>query len=137
MAKMKIYYKSGYKHQLSRDYSEATPITGCNITTLYIELSPDGRLTLFAGYAWDGASSILPDLKCLMRPSLKHDGFYQLMREGLLDNKYRPVVDAIFASDCCVDGVWPWLASLFETCLRLFGCFASKAKNRRIEICAP
>lgn len=55
-----------------------------------------GRLYIGANYAWDGASGPALDSKKAMRPSLVHDAFYQLMREGILPVAYKKIADDIF-----------------------------------------
>jgi hypothetical protein len=43
-------------------------------------------------YSWDGASGAI-NTKSWIIPSLVHDGFYQLMREGMLDRSLRKEAD--------------------------------------------
>ena len=56
----------------------------------------NGVLRIEPGYAWDGASSIMPDIPSVMEASLIHDAGYQLMREGVLPQKARKAIDQIF-----------------------------------------
>ena len=53
-------------------------------------------MNIAARYAWDGASGPTFDTKDTMTPSLIHDAFYQLMREGVLDVKHKQQVDDLF-----------------------------------------
>jgi hypothetical protein len=57
-------------------------------------------LRIETGYAWDGASSIMPDIPSVMEASLIHDAGYQLMREGVLPQKARKAIDKIFYQIC-------------------------------------
>lgn len=96
-----IYYKDGYKHQLHKRLVWQTNIYpekkikftqyNCSIT-----LTPGGLLTLDAGFVWDGASGPTWDSKKVKKPSAVHDALYKLMREKLLDRKWRKKVDKLF-----------------------------------------
>lgn len=85
-----IKYISGFKYKLVEDYSCQTNIFPMiNIHTDYIDLTISGKLTIRSGFLWDGPSGPAIDTKNFMRGSLIHDALYQLMREGLLDIKWR------------------------------------------------
>lgn len=90
-----IYYKSGYKFQLQRDYIEVINFKPEQaINTKFIELAVDGKIKLAHGYAWDGASGPTFNTPNLMRGLLIHDALYQLMREGYLyRDKHRKAAD--------------------------------------------
>ena len=98
----KIYYRSGYKHQLDRSYSVFTGILHYKIRTDYITLTPSGWLTIKRGYAWDGATGLPSTPKSLMRASLVHDALYQLIRNGLFDR--RDCADVLFGEMAEEDG---------------------------------
>ena len=52
-----IQYKAGYKYQLTKDHTEQLAIKPERlILTGYLKLTPNGVLTIRAGYAWDGPS---------------------------------------------------------------------------------
>ncbi len=72
-----------YKYKMIRDRSIQTRIKGYKIITDYFVLYEDGRLVIFAGYAWDGATNC-PDLPSIMRASGVHDVFFQILRECLI-----------------------------------------------------
>jgi len=92
----KVKYREGYKYQIVADYSIQTEICPpADIVTLYARLTAKGLLTLRAGYAWDGASGPAVDTPDFIRPSLVHDGFYNLMRDGLLDLGWREEADRL------------------------------------------
>lgn len=124
-----IQYKGGYKYQLTVDYSLIVPIRlDMPILSRFIDLTPDGWLTIKAGYAWDGPSGPTIDTKNFMRGSLVHDALYQLMREGLLPESYRNVADVQLRNICLVDGMSTVRAWGVYQAVRLFG-----AKNARPE----
>ncbi len=64
-----------------------------NTYSEYITLSGLGFLHVHPRYAWDGPSGPTFDTKTVMRASLFHDALCQLIREGLLDKKYRQYAD--------------------------------------------
>ena len=101
-----------YKYELLEEFSVKTgighhrwnyaPSGNC----WFVALSPEGRILFQKGYAWDGASGAV-DTGSIMRASLVHDGFYQLMREGGLDLSYRKPADKLLRKMCREDGmVW-------------------------------
>jgi hypothetical protein len=88
----------------------------------YIRLEPNGRLTIFAGYAWDGVSggiSIQSDTN--LRGGLVHDALYQLVRMGLLGTEERATADKIFYDILLTDGMNRVRAYYYYTAVRLFG----------------
>ena len=117
---MNIKYKSGYKYQLVEDYSIACSIPGTYKISRYVLLE-NGVLTVYSGYAWDGASGPTIDTENSMRASLVHDALYQLMREGNLAKSYRIVADEMLHSLLLEDGMswiraWYWYRGV-----RMFG----------------
>ena len=102
-----IIYRRGYKYQLSEPYAMKLPFKPpVDIVTEWIELGRNGVLVIHQGYAWDGASGPARDTKTIMRGSLVHDALYQLMREGILPQKYRELADKILYLICKQDGMW-------------------------------
>ena len=51
---------------------------------LLAQLKAGGRLFVYEGYAWDGASGPAIDTPNWMDPSLVHDIFYQALRQRLI-----------------------------------------------------
>jgi len=102
-----IAYKAGYKYQLKEDYESPIDIRqDVNVVTQFIELTPDGVLTIRKGYAWDGPSGPTFDTLNFMRGSLVHDALYQLMRERHLDeDTYRNKADRLLQKICREDGM--------------------------------
>jgi len=97
--------RKNWKYKLTETYSVYVGIYGKTIKTKYLWLH-DGWLTIFKGYCWDGASGPAIDTKNIMQGSLVHDALYQLMREGLLDIKYRKFADQLLIKMCKADGMW-------------------------------
>jgi len=56
----------------------------------------NGVLHIQPKYAWDGASGPTIDTRNTMTPSLVHDAFYQLMREGVYPVSVKPYADRLF-----------------------------------------
>jgi hypothetical protein len=86
----RIAYISGIKYWLATDYVVQTDVRPpYDIKTEYIDLNMEGLLTIRHAYPWDGPSGGCPDIPQMMRGSLAHDAFADLMRQGYLDfNKY-------------------------------------------------
>lgn len=115
-----VAYRRGYKYQLCDTFEQTITITPpFNIHSEWIQLSDQGRLTIFKGYAWDGASGPTRDVSLVrrrptsIRGSLIHDALYQLMREQLLGLEYRSLADHLLYQCCLEDGMlkpraWVW-----------------------------
>jgi len=99
----------GYKYATNTPYEVQTPITPTyDIVTDYIWLTSTGLLKIRANYCWDGCSGPTYDDKTNQRAGLIHDCFYQLMREGHLDRKWRKEADRLLYTICREDGM-PWI----------------------------
>lgn len=110
-----IKYSSGYKYQLREEYHVRTPIVGVTIYDDYFRLNSNGELTIFKGYAWDGASGPTIDSKSSMTPSMVHDAFCQCMRDGRLSyDKWQNIVNSFFRDQCIECGMWPWRAAIWH-----------------------
>jgi hypothetical protein len=115
MVSHSIIYCDGFKYQLREAYSCVTPIVGVEIMDREFYLQEDGTLTIFPGFAWDGASGPTFDSKSSMRASLVHDVFCVCMRDGRLDyEKYQDTVNSFFEQQCLEDGMWAWRAHLWH-----------------------
>lgn len=125
---MPAYYRkiSKYKYQLTRDYSVKTPITGYLLGNKYVQLDPDGLLTIHEGYAWDGPSGPTIDTDNFMRGSLVHDALYQLMRMDLIPQECRVVADRLLRDICLEDGMSDFRAGYVYEAVREFA--ANNAK---------
>jgi len=131
----KIYYREGFKYQLCRVYSVVTKILGFSAKTPYIELLPNGTLTISNGYAWDGASGPTLDTKSSMRGSLVHDAGYQLLRLGLVPQSTRQLWDDELHDICVEDGMWHFRAEGWEEAVSHFadGCAESGSEPEILE----
>jgi hypothetical protein len=87
---MKYQKRRWWKYRLFEDISYGTDIAPDDpIDTEFLDMTVDGVLTVKAGYTWDGASGPTIDSKNSFTASLIHDALYQLMRENLLDRRWR------------------------------------------------
>lgn len=110
-----IRYTSGYKYQLAEDYTVKTPVTGCRVVNDYFTLDPDGTMTAFRGYAWDGASGPTLDTKSSIVPSMVHDVFCQCMRAGWVSyDQWQDTINDFFRQQCIECGMWPWRAAIWH-----------------------
>lgn len=108
-------YIRGMKYQLVEDEACATVILGEHIRAEFFELFPDGRLVLYAGFAWDGASGPTIDSKSSMRASAFHDALCVLMRAGRLSYEvWQDRVNALFKQQCLEDGMWAARAAVWH-----------------------
>lgn len=135
---MAIYYKSGYKYQLTGDYIVQVGIYPEKIvSTGYLSLAPDGQLTILRGYAWDGPSGPTLDTKSFMRGSLVHDALYQLIRMELLPPQDRKTADKVLRSICKEDGMWSARAWWVYKAVRRAGGSAADPNNKKKIKTAP
>ena len=141
MVEPRICYRElrKYKYQLTIEYTHPTHLRiGEDTGTVddYVRLSKSGDLRLKKSYAWDGPSGPTVDTKNFMRGSLVHDGLYQLMRDGLLDDKtYRKDADAILRDTCKEDGMSAIRASYVYWSVRIAGGYAAKPRPRQPYAC--
>lgn len=118
-----IRYSAGYKYQLEAVYQHATgitPVAGMP-GNRFVGMTPDGMLTIAAGYAWDGASGPAIDTHTIMRASLVHDALYQLIKIGALRIEDRAAADRLLREICLQDGMLPIRAAWVYAAVRLFG----------------
>ncbi len=146
-AKKKSYYKKGYKYRSVRTDSIFLPIhlgrgikgqaNWNNEREIWycgrlIEITPEGLFTLLDSYSWDGCSRPAIDRKSNHRAGKFHDGLYECIRNGVLDEPtWRPIADQIFKDLCIEDGMWKWLANIEYKVLRKFG-FDAATKPKKI-----
>ena len=134
-----ITYNGGYKYQLKAAYALAIDIKPtAPIDTDYIKLDGEGRLSIAAGYAWDGPSGPTIDTLTFMRGSLVHDALYQLMREKYLDHdSYRKAADRVLQKICIEDGMSRLRAWWVYHGVRLFADPAADPSDKRPATRAP
>jgi len=86
----------------------------------HIDLTPDGRLTLWKAFRWNG-SSFVQDTPACMRASAFHDALCRLMFLGLIPASVRPAADKLYYDLCREDGM-SWLqAKIRYAGLRVYG----------------
>lgn len=120
------------------DYSVPTIIKPTeDIITEYITLDKDGTIHIAKGYAWDGPSGPTIDTKSFMRGSLVHDGFYQLMRMGLLPRTFRDSADRELQRMCIEDGMWRIRAWFVYTGTKIGAAAAVLASSKKKILSAP
>jgi len=107
-----------YKYELLEDVSTKIKIKPAyNVLTNYCKLIDTGELTVYKGYAWDGASGPTYDDKTNMGSSLIHDVCYQLIREGYLEKTYRLEADEMLRDISVKNGMnkvraWYWFQAV-------------------------
>lgn len=126
-----IKYTEGYKYQLAEDYIIQTEIYGYNYDSQFLKLTPDGKLLIRSGYAWDGASGTTKDDKTNMESSLVHDALYQLMRQEAIPRSYQKYSDKFFKEICIANGMGRFRAWYYHFGLQNFGKYANNPKNKR------
>ena len=112
-------------YKVYHDYTVQIPITGWNIDTEFVKLTPDGQLTLKKGFKSDGPSGVTIDTKTFMRGALVHDGLYYLLREGFLPPYEKLTADVIIRKICLCDGMCKIRAAYVYFMLNLFAGFAA------------
>ena len=131
-------YTSGYKYQLYERESFQTAIKPPEfLETKWLRLSSSGLLIVRAGYAWDGPSGPTWDTKNSMRGSLFHDAIYQLIRQRMLDPRWRKVADEELGRFLKEDDMWWPRRALWVRELKKFGGSAADPKNKKIVHTAP
>lgn len=141
---MKYKHLKGYKYMLMH---RVTIHTDCDISCSICAKLPgkefniqvvtvvDNWMYIYPGYCWDGLSGPTIDSKNSMRGSLVHDVYYQLIREGKLDIKWRKYADQELLRICREDGMNSIRAGIHYNALRMFGAGACKPeKNPRGKI---
>jgi len=110
-----------WKYQLIEPFEATVNIMPLDeIKTEFITLRQNGRLTLAQYYAWDGASGLCPDMRCMMRGTLIHDALYQLMRLNLISRRYRKAADQDLKKRILFDGANTLWAGIVYGGVRVF-----------------
>lgn len=100
-------FREGYKYQLIEPETFYTSVTPpWDIDAPFIRLNRKGMLTLYAGYAWDGASGAI-DTQTNIRGSAAHDAFCQLVQGGYLSKAWKDAADREYMKICLADGMNP------------------------------
>ena len=132
---MNIQYIAGYKYQLHKTYDHPLEGHWQDVDSHEFIAIQNNTLYISKGYAWDGASGAV-DSPDIMRASLVHDAMYQLMREGLLDEKYKGYADKLLRDICIEDGMSIIRANYIYEAVHLFGAQYAKRKDPEV-ITAP
>jgi hypothetical protein len=134
-----LYYKSGYKYQLTRDFTSILPIElelQGSFENHFIKLV--GReLTARRHYATDGPSGPTIDTKTFMRAAVRHDIGYQLIRLGVYPESSRILWDKLLREDCKADGMMSIRAQWVYMGVRAFGGSSANPNNEKPELVAP
>jgi len=132
MTKPDIKYRSGYKYQIVEDYQvKVSVLPNSDIETDYIDLSTNGMLVIKKGYAWDGPSGPTIDTPNFMRGSLVHDALYQLLRNELIDEKWRDEADEELRRICLEDGMCKMRTKWVYIAVRKWGKVAASPESKK------
>lgn len=93
------------------------------------DLEPTGLLTIYPGYAWDGATCAI-DTPDFMTASLVHDVLYQMIRLGKLHMSMRKAADQALYDLCIAAGMNWFRAQCVYKAVRWFGENAAKPNER-------
>ena len=96
----------------------------------WVALGKNGMIVFREAFTWDGASGPTVDTKSSMRGALIHDGLYQLMGAGLLDEKWRKRADEILEEWCAKDRMISWRARTWYFFVHMFGGGSAKAGRK-------
>lgn len=134
-----IYYRGGYKYQLAVPYSLQTdikPPEDVLSPTGLFGLTVEGLLWINANYAWDGATCC-PDFRSIRRGSLMHDVLYQMLRDGMLEKRYRKAADALLRKLCIEDGMLTSLAWIVWQAVKIAGAACATPGKVKEILTAP
>lgn len=134
----RIAYKNAYRFHLKADYSIDTPVRPeAAIHTNYLTLEAGGRLTIRAGYAWDGPCVPGVDTESFVRAALVHDALFQLIRAMRLEDIHREAIDALLKEICLEDGVGRLKSWYIHQMVRHFSLpFSDPALTHATAACA-
>lgn len=129
-------YQEGYKYKLCSNIRIRVPFADRAMmeegwignTWVFIEY---GYLNISSGYAWNGAN-VIPDTPKTMFPSIVHDAWYQLLREGYVPPWTRADADKWFGDLCYERGTNRLLADIYVVALGTFGERSSIRDGRPI-----
>jgi len=114
------YSEINWKYKLTKTYTISTPILGCNGANSYLYIGKDGSLTIYRGYAWNGAN-VIRDTEHNMRASLVHDSLYQLIGLGIVPPNYKKEADQVFYDIMLEDEENQVFAKICYEAVRKFG----------------
>lgn len=133
-----LYYRQGYKYQVTRPYRIKLAITPYAPVRLdHIEMDMSGELRILPGYAWNGASGPTWDTRNSMIGSLIHDVIYQLIRLGLISPEYKEYGDRVLRDICIEDGMLRFRAAYWQCAVLNFGAGSCRPSAEPPEMVAP
>ena len=133
----RLFYKAGYKYQLTREYYFKTHIqVDVVVETDWIRLDTDGQMTVKKGYAWNGASMV-PDTQASIFASCGHDATGQLMQLGLISWSWLPISNYEYYKHCLAGGMCELFAMAEYDGLKLFSEVYMKGEDPDIVLEAP
>lgn len=137
-----IRFQGGFKYQLVQD--AVWKVKGLTVAepieTKFVCLFTDGTLLLRAGFAWNGVSGPTIQRNSNRRGGAFHDGFYRLIRFGLLDlprETARAIADEMLREIWIKDGMWKWLVSAEIAVLKKFGEDSAKPSGEPTVMTSP
>ncbi len=111
-----IKYTKGWDYVLSETVTVSTgifPTKTINHKDEFI-LTTDGKLTVYKGYPWDGATGAM-DTKNSMVASLVHDCFCEMTRVGELNyDAYAPYMHDLLGDIAEDHGMFGWRAAAWR-----------------------
>jgi len=134
-----IYYRSGYKYQITRDYygilNQELEYKGVFEDDFLIVSGRD--LIIKKHYASDGPSGPTIDTKTFMRGAFRHDAGYQLTRLGVYPESSRKLWDEQLRQDCKNDGMMNARAQWVYAGVRIGGGSSARTGSEKPEQVAP
>jgi len=127
----KLYFTSGYKHQVKYPFHVFIPglVKYGNVDYDFVQLR-NGYLEIFPGFGWDGASGLTFDTMSSFRGSLVHDVLYRLIRQGLLPVEIKELADDILEFVCVNDKMWKWRAGMWHYAVDKHGDASVDPRNK-------
>jgi len=127
-----------FKYQLAENIVFETGIRGFSFKGEFLEIRPDGILTIKYGYLWDGASGPTIDTDSAMFGALVHDALYELMRREVIPTTYKDTIDRLFHSLLIRDGMNTLRANMWYDAVSRFAWHTcvpgSETKDKVLEV---
>ena len=132
-----MIYQQGYKYKLAFDERIEVPFRDKIPLEFYDNgfiMYDYGWLLIRKGYAWDGTSGPIIDTKNNMFPSLVHDAWYQLLREGGMPQSTKVYADRWFGDLCHERGTYKIITDVYVEGLILYGSKAAHTPRPYITV---
>ena len=100
-------------------------------------LDRKGRMTIYRGFMWDGASGPTLDTPDSIIASLMHDFGYRLIRLGFLEPEHKAAVDRMFYERLLADGMPQFRAYAWYKGVSAFGGSSIRPEAERALQRAP